>query len=140
MKKKILKIIIINLQNNELEFSYEYFVYVRPCMTFINMIPFDLNITLNDFIKLKLEKNKKENIYYISPDYLNNNQLSLKIFLDYYEKKYKSDYTLPEEDLGEVELFEDQNDYSERKNINMLKLPKEIELESDIKYTLISKG
>ena len=131
---------IVNIQNNELEFSYEYFVYVRPCMTFINMIPFDLNITLNDFVKLKLEKNKKENIYHISPDYLNNNQLSLKFVLDYYEKKYKSDYTLPEEDLGEVELFEEQNDYAERKNINMLKLPKEIELETDIKYTLISKG
>ena len=60
--------------------------------------------------------------------------------LDYYEKKYKSDYILIEADLSEIELFEDMNDCAEKNVINMLKLPKEIELESDIKYTLISKG
>ena len=56
----------VNLKNTELEFSYEYFVYVRPSMTFHNSLPFDLDVSINDFIKFKLEKNKSENIYYIT--------------------------------------------------------------------------
>ena len=130
----------INLNNTEFEFSYEYFVYVRPCMTFINLLPFNLNISINDYIKIQLDKNKTENIYDINPQNLNNNHFSLKIILDYYEKKYKSDYNIPDTDLSEIELFEDQNDYAERKVFNMVKLAKEIELENDIKYTLILKG
>ena len=131
---------MINLTNNELEFSYEYMVYVRPCLTFINLIPFDLNVSLNDYIKIKIEKNKTENIYNLNPDYVYKNQLSLKFILEYYEKKFKSDYTLAEGDLGEIELFEEMSDYGDKKIINMLKLSKEIELEPENKYILISKG
>ena len=73
----------INLNNTEFEFSYEYFVYVRPCMTFINLLPFNLNISINDYIKIQLDKNTTENIYDINPQNLNNNHFSLKIILDY---------------------------------------------------------
>ena len=125
----------INKNNNELEFSYEYFAYVRPCMTFINSLPFDLNLSLNDFIMIKLDKNKTENRYDIHPSKLND-RLNFKLTLDYYGKKYKSDYNMPENDLVDIELFEEGNEYAERKNFNLLKLPKEVELEQDIKYTL----
>ena len=43
---------------------------------------------------------------------------------------------MPENDLVDIELFEEGNEYAERKNFNLLKLPKEVELEQDIKYTL----
>ena len=130
----------INLKNKELEFSYEYFVYVRPSMTFHNSLPFDLDVSINDFIKFKLEKNKSEDIYYINPEKLNNKELSIKLTLNYYDKKYKSNYHVPKNDLSEIELFEEGNNNSEVKIINMLKLPKEIELDSDIKYTLKLAG
>ena len=130
----------VNLNSVEFSFSYEYFIYIRPSMTFINSLPFNLNITINDFIKMELEKNKTENIYDINPENLTNNQICLKINLEYYDKKYKSDYNIPDIDLTEIELFEEQNDYAEKKIFNLLKLPKEIELEQDIKYTLILKG
>ena len=130
----------INLNSVEFSFSYEFFVYVRPCMTFINSLPFNLNISINDFIKLPLEKNKTENIYDINPEDLNNNQLSFKLNLEYYDKKYKSDYNILEFDLTEIELFEEENDYAEKKIFNLLRIPKEIELEQDIRYTLILKG
>ena len=129
-----------NLNSSEFEFSYEFFVYVRPCMTFINMLPFNLNLSINDFNKFQLEKNVSENIYYINPEDLKNNALSLKLILEYYEKKYKSDYNIPESDIGEIELFEEQNDFGERKYFNLVKLPKDIELDQDIKFTLILKG
>ena len=67
---------IVNKNSTEFEFSYEYFVYVRPCMTFINLLPFNLSLSINDFIKIKLDKNKSENIYDINPDNLKNNHLS----------------------------------------------------------------
>jgi hypothetical protein len=51
---------LVNINNSELEFSYEFIVYIRPCMTFINSLPFDLDININDFIKFKLEKVKKK--------------------------------------------------------------------------------
>ena len=130
----------VNLKNTELEFSYEYFVYVRPSMTFHNSLPFDLDVSINDFIKFKLEKNKSENIYYINPEKLNNKELSIKLTLNYYDKKYKSNYHVPTNDLSEIELFEEGNNNPEMKNINMLKLAKEIELDSDIKYTLKLAG
>ena len=130
----------INMENKELEFSYEYFVYVRPGMTFHNSLPFDLDVSINDFIKFKLEKNKSENIYYINPEKLNNKELSIKLTLNYYDKKYKSNYHVPMNDLSEIELFEEGDNNSEMKNFNMLKLPKEIELDSDIKYTLNLAG
>ena len=131
---------MINMKNSEIQFSYEFFVYVRPCLTFINSLPFDLNIIVNDFKQIKLEKNKSENIYNYKPDSTNNNNMSIKIILDYYEKKYKSDYNIPDTDLVNIELFELENENSEKKNFSMVKLPKEVELESDIKYTLNIKG
>ena len=126
----------VNLQNTELEFSYEYFIYVNPSLTFFNSLPFDLDVSINDFIKFKLEKNKSENTYYINPEKLNDNGLSIKLLLNFYDKKYKSNYHVPKDDLEEIELFEENNNNSEKKYFNMLKLPKEIELDSDIKYTL----
>ena len=131
---------LVNINNTELEFSYEFIVYVRPCMTFINSLPFDLDININDSIKFKLEKNKNENIYDLHSNNLIQNTINLKIILYNYEKQYTSDYNIPEDDLAEIELYEIQNNYSERKNFNIVKLPKEIELESDIKYTLNLKG
>ena len=131
---------IQNLNSTEFEFSYEFFVYVRPCMTFVNKLPFKLNLSINDFIKFQLEKNKSENIYDVNPENLKENQLSLKLVLEYYEKKYKSDYNVPDTDMGEIELFEEKSDYEERKSFNLVKLPKEVELEQDIKYTMILKG
>ena len=77
---------IQNLNSTEFEFSYEFFVYVRPCMTFVNKLPFKLNLSINDFIKIQLEKNKSENIYDVNPENLKENQLSLKLVLEYYEK------------------------------------------------------
>ena len=126
----------INLQNTELEFSYEYIIYIHPAITFFNSLPFDLDVSINDFIKFKLEKNKSENIYYINPENLNNKGMSIKLILNYYDKKYRSDYHIPIDDLSEIELSEEGNDLAEKKNFNMLKLPKEIELDSDIKYAL----
>ena len=126
----------INLKNPELEFSYEYFVYVNPSLTFYNSLPFDLDVSINDFIKFKLEKNKSENTFYINPEKLNDKGLSIKLLLNYYNKKYRSNYCVPKEDLEEIELNEENNINSEKKCINLLKLPKEIELDSDIKYTL----
>ena len=131
---------IVNMKNSEIKFSYEFFVYVRPCLTFINSLPFDLNIIVNDFNQVKLEKNKSENIYYLKPENINSNNISLKIILDYYEKKYKSDYNIPDTDLVNIELCELGNENAEKKNFSMVKLPKEVELESDIKYTLNIKG
>ena len=131
----------INLKSNELEFSYEYFVYVNPSITFFNSLPFDLDVSINDFIKFKLEKNKSENTYYINPEKLNDNGLSIKLILNMYEKRYKSDYHVLKDDLEEIELTEDGNINSDEKKIfNMLKLPKEIELDADIKFTLQLKG
>ena len=49
------------MQNTELEFSYEYIIYIHPAITFFNSLPFDLDVSINDFIKFKLEKNKSEN-------------------------------------------------------------------------------
>ena len=109
-------------------------------MTFINSLPFDLDINVNDFIKFKLEKSKKENIYNLHSNNLIQNTINLKIMLYDYEKQYTSDYNIPEDDLVEIELYENQNNYSERTNFNIVKLPKEVELESDIKYTLNLKG
>ena len=77
---------IQNLNSTEFQFSYEFFVYVRPCMTFVNKLPFNLNLSINDFIKFQLEKNKSENIYDVNPENLKENQLSLKLVLEYYEK------------------------------------------------------
>ena len=131
---------LVNINNSELEFSYEFIVYIRPCMTFINSLPFDLDINVNDFIKFKLEKSKKENIYDLHSNNLIQNTINLKIILYDYEKQYTSDYNIPEDDLVEIELYETQNNYSERTNFNIVKLPKEVELESDIKYTLNLKG
>jgi hypothetical protein len=96
---------IVNMKNSEIQFSYEFFVYVRPSLTFINSLPFDLNIIINDFKQVKLEKNKSEHIYYLKPDNINSNNISLKIILDYYEKKYKSDYNIPDTDLVNIELL-----------------------------------
>ena len=131
---------LVNISNSELEFSYEFIVYVRPCMTFINSLPFDLDINVNDSIKFKLEKNKNENIYDLHPNNLIENNINLKIILYDYEKQYTSDYNFTEENLEEIELYEIQNNYSERANFNIVKLPKEVELESDVKYTLNLKG
>ena len=131
---------IVNINNSELEFSYEFIVYIRPCMTFINSLPFDLDINVNDSIKFKLEKNKSENIYDMHSNNIIQNNINLKITLYDYEKQYISDYNIPEDDLVEIELYENQNNFTKRTSFNIVKLPKEIELESDIKYTLNLKG
>ena len=54
---------IQNLNSTEFEFSYEFFVYVLSCMTFVNKLPFNLNLSTNDFNKFQLKKNKSENIW-----------------------------------------------------------------------------
>jgi hypothetical protein len=54
-------------------------------MTFVNKLPFNLNLSINDFIKFQLEKNKSENIYDVNPENLKENQLSLKLVLEYHE-------------------------------------------------------
>ena len=131
---------LVNIKNSELEFSYEFIVYIRPCMTFINSLPFDLDINLNNSIKFKLEKNKNENIYDLHSNNIIHNNINLKITLYDYERQYTSDYNIPEDDLVDIELYNAETNYSERTNFNIVKLPKEVELESDIKYTLNLKG
>ena len=55
-------------------------------MTFVNKLPFNLNLSTNDFNKFQLKKNKSENISDVNPENLKENQLSLKLVLEYYEK------------------------------------------------------
>ena len=126
----------INFNIKELEFSYEYFAYVRPCMTFHNSLPFNLVVNLDDSIEFNLDKNKSENLFNINPEKIDNKELNIKLTLNFYDKLYKSESQVLIEDLTEIQLMGEDNDFMEKKNFNMLKLPKEIELETDIKYTL----